>query len=259
MISVAPLLDVNRISISFDGVRVLQDVSLTIPLHQMAGLIGPNGSGKTTLFNCVSGYYRISDGHITFDGRAITGERPHAIARRGVGRTFQTPTLFADMTVRENLLLAAESSNIKGSTLRGLMPAPNRAETARIVAELLARLDLNDYADVVPRELPVGIAKLGDLGRALASRPKLLLLDEPAVGLNDSERARMVELLISLNRVERLSMLIVDHNVSFVTALCQEITVLASGGVISHGSPAVIRSDPAVIQAYLGDEAHASA
>jgi len=109
------------------------------------------------------------------------------------------------------------------------------------------------------RELPVGIAKLGDLGRALASRPKLLLLDEPAVGLNDSERARMVELLISLNRVERLSMLIVDHNVSFVTALCQEITVLASGGVISHGSPAVIRSDPAVIQAYLGDEAHASA
>jgi branched-chain amino acid transport system permease protein len=254
-----PLLSVERLSISFDGVRALQDVALTIPHRQIAGLIGPNGSGKTTLFNCVSGYYRSSGGRILFDGRDITHSRPHTVARMGAGRTFQTPNLFAEMTVRENLMLAVENKARNGSTLRGLLPAHDRADAARFVGELLNRLGLDSYADVMPVELPVGIAKLGDLGRALATRPKLLLLDEPAVGLNDNERQKLIGLLADLNTADGLTMLIVDHNMNFVTSLCTNITVLASGCVIGRGPPAVIRSDPAVIQAYLGEEAHAGA
>lgn len=248
----APLLSVERISIAFDAVSVLQDATLQIPRRQIGGLIGPNGSGKTTLFNCVSGYYRPSGGRIMFDGRETTNASPHVVARMGIGRTFQTPNLFGEMTLRENMLLAVENMAC-GSTLRGLSLASKGMEAKDRVNALLAKLGLSAYADTMPAELPVGIAKLGDLGRALSTGPKLLLLDEPAVGLNDGERQKLIALLLELNKTDGLSMLVVDHNMSFVTALCEQITVLASGAVIKHGSPAEVRADPAVIQVYLGE------
>jgi ABC-type branched-subunit amino acid transport system ATPase component len=224
---------------------------LTVKSGQIAGLIGPNGSGKTTLFNCVCGYYQPSQGHVLLEGRDITRIRPHRAAVLGIGRTFQSPNLFREMSLRENLILARESIALSGSSLRGLLPVASSLRADSRTEELLDRLGLHNHAEARPGELPVGLAKLGDLGRALATGPKLLLLDEPAVGLNDAERERLIYLLRELRDI---TMLIVDHNISFVTSLCETITVLAAGSVISVGSPAHIRADPLVIQAYLGDE-----
>jgi branched-chain amino acid transport system permease protein len=252
------MLSVEKISISFDAVAALRDVSLTVDAGEVAGLIGPNGSGKTTLFNCICGYYAPSDGRVTLEGREITRLPPHKVARLRVGRTFQTPNLFSELSVFENVHLAAESMAIGGAVVRGLLPRRNGSSKAGTL-RLLNDVGINKYADAKPLELPVGIAKLADLARALAVSPKILLLDEPAAGLNDAERSRLAELLRHLNARDRVTMLVVDHNMGFVMSLCSRLTVLASARVISTGSPAAVRADPAVIQAYLGDEPHAVA
>lgn len=249
----APMLDVNRIRIAFGGVTALEDVSLAIERGRVAGLIGPNGSGKTTLFNCICGYYRPNSGRILLEGHDITRLAPHHVARQGIGRTFQTPHLFPDLSLYENFALAAQTMEVGGSLARGLLAVGGRSRDA-FAQGLLARLGLEAYGDVGPAEMPVGLAKLGDLGRALAARPKLLLLDEPAVGLNDVERLRLAGLLQELSAHDGLTILIVDHNVGFITSLCETITVLASGRLLSSGTPEEVRSDPEVIQAYLGDE-----
>lgn len=227
---------------------------MAVPSGQIAGLIGPNGSGKTTLFNCICGYYRPSAGRVTLETRDITGTQPHHAAMLGIGRTFQTPNLFTEMSLRENLVLAGESIALGGSMLRGLLPTPSTTGVSARVDALLDRLGVREYGTARTGDLPVGLAKLGDLGRALATQPKLLLLDEPAVGLNDTERERLIKLINQLHQTDHLTILIVDHNISFVTSLCERITVLAAGSVISAGTPTHIRADPAVIQAYLGDE-----
>ena len=249
----AALLDVSHIRIAFGGVTALDDVSLTIEPGRIAGVIGPNGSGKTTLFNCICGYYRPSGGRILLEGRDITRLAPHHVARYGIGRTFQSAHLFADLSLYENLALAAQTMQVGGSLARGLLATAEKPSDS-LAQDLLARLGLEAYAEMSPSEIPVGLAKLGDLGRALATRPKLLLLDEPAVGLNDSERRRLSAVLQELSQNERLTILIVDHNVGFITALCETITVLASGRVLSSGTPEEVRRDPDVIQAYLGDD-----
>ena len=251
-----PALKVDRLGIRFGGNVALDDVSLELAPGRIAGLIGPNGSGKTTLFNCVCGYYRPNSGRVTIAGTDMTGKPTHRIARAGVGRTFQTANLFGEISLRENLRLASDSIAFKGSMLRGLT-VMQAHETEEFVEDLLRRLGLAAYADAMPGELPVGIAKLGDLGRAIATRPSLLLLDEPAVGLNDGERHRLTELLVELGRQLDLAMLVVDHSFSFVSALSERITVLAAGRVIASGSPEDIRRDAAVIEAYLGQDADA--
>lgn len=249
----AALLEVDRLRIAFGGVTALDDVSLAIEPGRIAGLIGPNGSGKTTLFNCICGYYRTDGGRIMLEDRDITRLAAHDVARHGIGRTFQSPHLFADLSLHENLALAAQTMQVGGSPARSLFATGDMAGDS-FAHDLLVRLGLEAYADVSPAGIPVGLAKLGDLGRALATRPKLLLLDEPAVGLNDGERRRLSAILQDLSRNERLTILIVDHNVGFITALCETITVLASGRVLSSGTPDEVRRDPDVIQAYLGDD-----
>lgn len=250
------LLSAENVSISFDAVVALDGVTLRVEPGEIAGLIGPNGSGKTTLFNCISGYYTPGKGRIMLRESDITRLSPHRIARLGVGRTFQSPNLFADLTVLENVYLAAESAAIGGSVLRGLRV--RRGVAARQLAlQLLEQVGIATYATTYPGEIPVGIAKLADLARALALAPKILLLDEPAAGLNDAERHRLAEVLGELNRAHGLTMLVVDHNMGFVMSLCRHLTVLASGKVISTGAPSAVRIDPTVVQAYLGEAAPA--
>ena len=174
------------------------------------------------------------------------------MARRGIGRTFQTPNLFYELSLLGNLILSAETGWLGGALGRGLFKKPPSCVDSA-ARQILVRLGLEEYANAAPDEMPVGLAKLGEIARTLARRPRLLLLDEPAVGLNDAERLRLGELLRKLAG-EGLAILIVDHNVSFITALCERITVLASGRVISSGSPTEIRTDPKVVQAYLGDD-----
>lgn len=252
------MLSAQNISIAFDAVVALDDVSLKVETGEIAGLIGPNGSGKTTLFNCMCGYYEPSKGCVMLQSKDITDLQPQQVARLGVGRTFQSPNLFSDLTVFENVRLAAESMAIGGSVVRGLRF--RRASASReLVLKLLKDVGIEAYADANPLELPVGIAKLADLARALALSPKILLLDEPAAGLNDAERNRLAELLKELNRRDGISMLVVDHNMGFVMSLCANLTVLASGKVISTGAPAEVRADPGVIRVYLGEESHAGA
>ena len=248
------LLTISDLSISFGGVRALDDVSIDVTAGSVAGLIGPNGSGKTTMFNCICGYYRPSKGSVRLKEREITSLKPHGVAQQGVGRTFQTPHLFADMTLRQNLTLAAEFSSSGGQLMSGLFSG-KMARMARQRADtLLEQLGLTAHADAIPGELSVGLAKLGDLARALAIAPRLLLLDEPAVGLNDAERAQLSALLNDLAGQHSMTILVVDHNIGFISSICSQITVLASGRVISKGTPDQVKADPAVIQAYLGDE-----
>lgn len=249
---------VDSVSISFDAVRALDNVSLRVAQGQVMGLIGPNGSGKTTLFNCICGYYTPSLGQVHLDGHEITREPPHKVARRGVGRTFQTPNLFSELTVFDNVHLAAQSAAIGGSILRAVVPG-RRGPLKENTLEVLRDLGIENYAQVLPSELPVGIAKLADLARALAFSPKILLLDEPAVGLNDAERLQLVGLLRRLSARDQTSMLVVDHNMGFVMSMCDQLTVLAEGRVIGAGTPDAVRANPAVIKAYLGDESHALA
>lgn len=246
------------ISIAFDAVIALDGVTLQVEAGEVAGLIGPNGSGKTTLFNCVCGYYAPSKGRVKLHEQEITKLAPQRIARLGIGRTFQSPNLFADLTVLENVQLAAESMAIGGSVLRGLRPRRSVA-VRELALRLLEEVGIEAYAHAHPLEIPVGIAKLADLARALALAPKILLLDEPAAGLNDAERQRLAALLNKLNTRDRLTMLVVDHNMGFVMSLCRHLTVLASGKVISTGLPAAVREDKAVVQAYLGEEARVGA
>jgi ABC-type branched-subunit amino acid transport system ATPase component len=243
----------EKLTIAFDAVVALDCVSLQVEAGEVAGLIGPNGSGKTTMFNCICGYYAPSSGRIRLHDDDIIRLSPHQIARMGIGRTFQSPNLFTQLTVLENVKLAAESMAIGGSIFRGLHPRRN-AGAAELAMHLLEDLGIEDYAHAYPLEIPVGIAKLADLARALSLSPKLLLLDEPAAGLNDAERERLAGLLNRLNERNRLTMLVVDHNMGFVMSLCRHLTVLASGKVISTGKPEAVRRDPAVVQAYLGEE-----
>ena len=252
------MLTVENISISFGAVAALRNVSLEVKAGEVAGLIGPNGSGKTTLFNCICGYYAPSGGKVMLDGREITRLPPYKVARFRVGRTFQTPTLFSELSVMENVHLGAESMAGGGAVVRGLVPSRGGASAERTLG-LLKEVGIEKYADMNPRELPVGIAKLADLARALALAPQILLLDEPAAGLNDAERTRLAVLLRRLNGRDRMTMLVVDHNMGFVMSLCSQLTVLASGQVISAGTPAAVQSDPGVIQAYLGEETDAVA
>lgn len=252
------MLKVDNLSISFGAVAALRNVSLEVKAGEVAGLIGPNGSGKTTLFNCICGYYVPSGGKVTLEGRDITRLPPHKVARLRVGRTFQTPNLFSELSVIENVHLGAESMARGGAVVRGLLPSRGGASTERTLG-LLREVGIERYAGANPRELPVGIAKLADLARGLAIGPRILLLDEPAAGLNDAERTRLATLLRRLNERDGMTMLVVDHNMGFVMSLCSRLTVLASGQVISAGTPVEVRSDPGVIQAYLGEEADAVA
>jgi branched-chain amino acid transport system permease protein len=249
------ILRVDGVTKEFRGLRALEDVSLVVRAGEIRGIVGPNGSGKTTLFNVVSGLYRPTRGRIEFRGRDLTAAAPYRLARAGLSRTFQNLRLFGDLTVRENVLVAVDRSPTLDSWRYVLRPLSvwRRDRAGHTEADaILDRYGLTEFASLPPRALPYGIQRRVEIARAVAAGPALLLLDEPAAGLNGEEVRQLSEMVRSI-RDSGITVILIEHNMGLVMSLCEHITVLAGGRVIAEGGPAEVVATPAVIEAYLGD------
>jgi branched-chain amino acid transport system ATP-binding protein len=240
-----PLLQVQEVSVRFGGLLALDEASIAVEPGRVTGLIGPNGAGKTTLFNVVTGLQQPSHGRVIFDGEDITRRRPHQRARRGIARTFQRLEAFGSLTAHENVLVALEMRR---------RWATEKYAPAEVATSLLEKVGIGDIADVRVEALPTGTARLVEVARALATGPRVLLLDEPSSGLDDSETDTLGELLHEL-AADGLAILLVEHDMAFVMGVCAHIDVLDFGRIIARGTPQEIRADPAVQQAYLGTRA----
>ncbi|MCX4831436.1 branched-chain amino acid ABC transporter ATP-binding protein/permease [Streptomyces sp. NBC_01016] len=254
-----PLLDIRSITKDFRGLRALDDVSLTVRPGEIRGIVGPNGSGKTTLFNVITGFYRASSGTVAFAGRDTTTARPYALSLLGMARTFQNLRLFGQLTVRENILVALDRTRTR-TIWQYAVWQPGVARRERRLrheaAELLDRFGLTDFARSAPGSLPYGIQRRIEIARAMGARPRLLLLDEPAAGLNGDEVRQLADIVRSI-RDSGTTVVLIEHNMGLVMSLCERVTVLSSGGVIAEGTPAEVVASPEVIEAYLGDSAMA--
>lgn len=254
-----PLLEIRSVTKDFRGLRALDDVSLTVEPGEIRGIVGPNGSGKTTLFNVISGFHRPSSGQVRFGGRDTTTARPYALSLLGVARTFQNLRLFGQLTVRENVLVALDRSRTYTIWQYAVwQPGVLRRERQlrRRAQNLLERFGLTDFAETAPGSLPYGIQRRIEIARAMAARPRLLLLDEPAAGLNGEEVQQLTRIVRSI-RDSGTTVVLIEHNMGLVMSLCERVTVLSSGGVIAEGTPAEVVAAPEVIEAYLGDSAMA--
>lgn len=251
------MLDVRGVTRRFGGLVAVDNVSFDVREGEIFGLIGPNGAGKTTMFNLITGMTMPSEGAVAFRGGSITGMRPHQIARRGIARTFQNIRLFGDLTARENVMIARHI-HTKTGMLRGVFGLPPSAQEEREVRqramELLDMVGLADRAHVKARNFPYGDQRRLEIARALALEPKLLLLDEPAAGMNPNEKQGLSSFIHDLRDRFKLTVLLIEHHVPLVMGLCDRIAVLDFGQLIALGNPAHVRDDPAVIEAYLGDE-----
>ena len=254
--SASALLSVKDITVRFGGIVALDSVSFDVPRNKVCGLIGPNGAGKTTLFNCLSRLYQYQSGDLLFDGNSITQTPIHEMAGIGVGRTFQNLAMFRSLTVRQNVLIGAHASS-KGGFISNMLKTPaTRAEEKRMIVEadaLLSYLKLADYADRAVGDLPFGIQKRVEVARALASKPKMLLLDEPAAGLNHDELTDLADFIRSVRDDMGITVLLVEHHMNLVMEVSDWIVVLNFGKKIAEGTPEEIQRNPEVIRAYLGD------
>ncbi|HEX4539789.1 MAG TPA: ABC transporter ATP-binding protein [Acidimicrobiales bacterium] len=242
-----PALQAERVSVRFGGVVAVDSVDLSIEAAAITGLIGPNGAGKTTIFNVLGGLQQPTEGKVLLDGKDITRLKAHARARRGMARTFQRLETFGSLSVRDNIQVAAEIR--KGW-------ARDRSNPSAVADELIGRIGLTGVADARVDALPTGTARLVELARALATRPTLLLLDEPGSGLDHQETGVLGNLLLDL-AAEGMAVLLVEHDVELVMRVCDRVNVLDFGRLIAEGTPAEVQRDPAVQAAYLGagDEA----
>jgi branched-chain amino acid transport system ATP-binding protein len=248
------MLRLSSVSLNFGGLQVLQDVELSVPERGIFGLIGPNGAGKTTVFNLITGLLAPKAGTIEFFGQRIDGAVPHRITRSGIARTFQSIRIFKDMTLLENVLVALGDRPSYSATTVLFRFARHRAAERRdreVARFLLAKVGLSDKAEQRAGALSYGEQRRLEIARALATRPKLLLLDEPAAGMNSVEKQQLVDEIVKLNE-SGLSILIIEHDMGVIMGVCHEITVLNFGSVIARGTPDEIRANPAVIEAYLG-------
>ncbi len=246
----SPLLEVSGLTVRYGGVVALDDISFSVEEGTVFGLIGPNGAGKTTAVDALTGYTRPTAGHITFDGHEIGRLPPYRRARRGLARTFQSVELFDDLTVDENLLVASEHVTV-ASALRDVF-LPHRAPDRSSVDWALSVCGLEDVADRKPTEVSLGQRKLVGVARALALRPKLVLLDEPAAGLDTDESIELGRRLGTMPAEHGVTVFLIDHDMGLVLGVCDQLMVLDFGKQIALGTPAEIRSDERVIGAYLG-------
>jgi branched-chain amino acid transport system ATP-binding protein len=243
-----PLLEIDDLTKHFFRLSALTRVSLSVEPGELLGLIGPNGSGKTTLFNCVTGVLRPSGGRVRFDGHDITGLTADAVARRGISRTFQLIQVFPEMTVLENMLMAAQERT--GTLLGRLIRRGETEETARAL-QLLEYLGIAAFRDALASNLSYGQQKLLDFGMALMPGPRLILLDEPLAGVNPTMIKSLVGHILELN-ARGHTFVVIEHNMEVVMSLCRRIVVLSQGERIAEGTPAEVADDPQVLDAYFG-------
>jgi branched-chain amino acid transport system ATP-binding protein len=252
------LLKAQGVSKLFGGLKAVADFDVYINKGELVGLIGPNGAGKTTAFNLLTGVYQASTGSIDFDGKSILGLKPYQITQRGIARTFQNIRLFSELSVLDNVKIAYHS-HVKYSVLESVLRLGRyfgeEAEIEAKAIELLKIFKLDDKKDEIAKNLPYGAQRRLEIARALAAKPQLLLLDEPAAGMNPQETQELMSMISWIRKEFGLTVLLIEHDMSLVMGICERIYVLEYGTIIAKGTPEQIKNDPEVIRAYLGGEA----